>query len=122
MSVGTAPLAVTLVGLFGTLGRTVIERRQELAIRAAIGASPARILRLVMSSSLIVTGIGLAVGLGAAAAAGRGLAGLLYGVSPYDPMTFATVAALVVAAALAASIIPARRAARLDPIIALRAE
>ncbi|MCH7750467.1 MAG: ABC transporter permease [Acidobacteria bacterium] len=115
-------LAVTLVGLFGTLARAVTERRQELAIRAAIGASPARIVRLVMSSSLIVTGIGLAVGLGAAAAAGRGLAGLLYGVSPYDPMTFAAVAGLVVAAALAASIIPARRAARLDPMIALRAE
>ena len=75
-----------------------------------------------MSNSLIVTGIGLGVGLSAAAAAGRGLAGLLYGVSPYDPMTFAAVAALVVAAALAASIIPARRAARLDPMIALRAE
>ena len=97
-------------------------RRQELTIRATISTSPARIVRLVMSSSLIVTGIGLGNGLGAAAAIGRGLAGLLYGVSPYDPMTFAVVAALLVAAALAASIIPARRVARLDPMMALRAE
>ena len=115
-------LAVAMVGLFGALARAVAERRHELAIRAAVGASPGRLVRLVLRSALAVTGAGLAAGLLAAAATGRGLASLLYGVGPYDPVTFAAAAAAVVVAALAASAIPARRAARLDPMIALRAE
>jgi predicted permease len=115
-------LAVAMVGLFGTLARSVAERRHELAIRAAVGASPARLVRLVMRSSLVVTGAGLVVGAMMAAATGRGLAGLLYGVGPYDPATLATVAVVVALAALAASLVPARRAARLDPMKALRAE
>ena len=115
-------LAVALTGLFGTLARTVAERRRELAVRAAVGASPGRLLRVVLRNGLAVTGVGLAAGLAGAAAAGRGLAGLLYGVSPYDPLTFGVAAAVVVLAALAASAPPARRAARLDPMSALRAE
>ena len=115
-------LAVAMVGLFGALARAVVERRQELAVRAAVGASPGRLVRLVLRSAVAVTGVGLAVGLPAAAATGRGLASLLYGVGPYDPATFAAVAGVVVLTALAASAIPARRAARLDPMVALRAE
>ncbi len=115
-------LAVAMVGLFGALARAVVERRQELAIRAAVGASPGRLVRLVLRSAVAVTGAGLAAGLPAAAATGRGLASLLYGVGPYDAVTFTSVAAAVVVTALAASAIPARRAARLDPMIALRAE
>ncbi|MCY4029024.1 MAG: hypothetical protein OXH75_22240 [Acidobacteria bacterium] len=115
-------LAVAMVGLFGVLARAVVERRQELAIRAAVGASPARLVRLVLRNAVAVTGLGLAVGLPAAAATGRGLATLLYGVRPYDPATAGAVAAVVVLGALAASVIPARRAARLEPMIALRAE
>ena len=72
-----------------------------------------------MGSSLIVTGAGLVLGTTLAAATGRGLAGLLYGIGPYDPATFATVAVGVSLAALAASVIPARRAARLDPMTSL---
>ena len=115
-------LALAMVGLFGTLARAVAERRQELAIRAAVGASPGRLVRLVMRSSLMVTGAGLILGTMMGAATGRGLAGLLYGVGPYDPLTFVVVAVGVFLAALAASVVPARRAARLDPMIALRAE
>ena len=115
-------LAVAMVGLFGALARAVAERRQELAIRAAVGASPARLVRLVLRSALAVTGAGLAAGLLAAAATGRGLSALLYGVGPYDSATFAAVAAAVVLTALAASAIPARRAARLDPMVVLRAD
>ncbi len=115
-------LAVAMVGLFGALARAVVERRQELAIRAAVGATPGRLVRLVLRSAVAVTGVGLVVGLPAAAATGRGLATLLYGVGPYDAATFTAVAAAVVLTALAASAIPARRAARLDPMIALRAE
>ncbi len=121
---GFAALALTvaMVGLFGTLARAVAERRNELAVRAAVGASPGRLFRLVLGSAVAVTGVGLAAGLPAAAATGRSLASLLYGVSPYDPVTVATVVAIVVLAALAASALPARRAARLDPMAALRAE
>ena len=115
-------LAVAMVGLFGALARAVAERRHELAIRAAVGASPGRLVRLVLRSALAVTGAGLAAGLLAAAATGRGLASLLYGVGPYDPATFTAAAATVVLAALAASAIPARRAARLDPMVVLRAD
>ncbi len=115
-------LAVAMVGLFGALARAVAERRHELAIRAAVGASPARLVRLVLRSALAVTGAGLATGLLAAAATGRGLASLLYGVGPYDPATFGAAAAAVILAALAATIIPARRAARLDPMVVLRAD
>ena len=115
-------LAVAMVGLFGTLAGAVAERRRELAIRSAVGASPGRLVRLVMASGLIVTGAGLVLGTTLAAATGRGLAGLLYGIGPYDPATFATVAVGVSLAALAASVIPARRAARLDPMTALRVD
>ncbi len=115
-------LAVAMVGLFGALARAVAERRHELAIRSAVGASPGRLVRLVLGSALVVTGAGLAAGLLAAVATGRGLASLLYGVGPYDPVTFAAAAAAVVLAALAASAVPARRAARLDPMVVLRAD
>jgi len=115
-------LAVSMVGLFGALARAVAERRHELAVRAAVGASPGRLVRLVVGSALAVTGAGLAAGLLAAAATGRSLASLLYGVGPHDPATFAAATAAVVLAALAATIIPARRAARLDPMAALRAD
>ena len=115
-------LAVAMVGLFGALARAVVERRHELAVRAAVGASPGRLVRLVLRSAVAVTGVGLAAGLPAAAATGRGLSSLLYGVGPYDPATFAAVAAVVVLTALAAAAIPARRAARLDPMVALRAD
>ena len=115
-------LAVAMVGLFGALARAVAERRRELAIRAAVGASPGRLVRLVVGSALAVTGTGLTAGLLAAAATGRGLASLLYGVGPCDPATFAVAAAAVVLAALATTAIPARRAARLDPMAVLRTD
>ena len=115
-------LALAMVGLFGTLARAVAERRRELAIRAAVGASPGRLVRLVIRSSLTMSGAGIILGTMMGAATGRGLAGLLYGVSPYDPLTLVVVAVVVFVAALAASVVPARRAGRLDPMIALRAE
>ena len=111
-----------MVGLFGALARAVAERRHELAIRAAVGASPGRLVRLVLRSALAVTGAGLAAGLLAAAATGGALASLLYGVGPFDPAAFAAAAVAVVLAALAATAIPARRAARLDPMAVLRAD
>ena len=115
-------LAVSMIGLFGALGRAVAERRQELSIRAAVGASPARLVRLVAVGSLVMTTAGLLAGLASAAAMGRGLASLLYSVSPYDPLTFSGVALVVLGGAAAATLVPARRAARLDPVIALRGD
>ena len=121
-AVGILALVVAMVGLFGTLGRAVTERRQELSIRAAVGASPARLVRLVLRGSLTIAFSGLVAGLGAAGAAGRGLSNLLYGVRPYDPITFVSVGAVVLVATVVASFIPARRAARLDPLIALKGD
>lgn len=122
VAVAALALAVSMVGLFGALGRAVTERRHELSIRAAVGASPGRLVRLVAAGSLAIATAGLLAGLGATAAAGRGLASLLYGVSPYDPLTFSGVALLVLGGALCATLAPARRVARLDPVIALKGD
>jgi len=115
-------LAVAMVGLFGTLARSIAERRQELAIRAAVGASPGRLVRLVIRSSLTMSGAGLILGTMMGAATGRGLAGLLHGVSPYESLTLVVVAVIVFVAALAASVAPARQRGQRDTMIALRAK
>ena len=120
--VGGLALLVAMVGVFGALARAVTERRRELAVRAAIGASPARLVRLIMRGSLAVGAVGVAFGLAAAAGVGRGLSSLLYGVGPYDAATFAAVAGAVLAATSVASLLPARRAARVDPLIALKGD
>ena len=122
VAVAALALAVSMVGLFGALGRAVAERRHELSIRAAVGASPARLVRLVAVGGLVMTTAGLVAGLVSAAAMGRSLASLLYGVSPYDALTFSGVALVVLGGAVAATLVPARRAARLDPVIALRGD
>ena len=120
VAVAALALVVSMFGLFGALGRAVAERRHELSIRAAVGGSPARLVRLVAVGSLVMTTVGLLAGLASAAVMGRGLASLLYGVSPYDPLTFFGVTLLVLGGAVAATLVPARRAARLDPVIALK--
>jgi putative ABC transport system permease protein len=121
-SIGCLAFAVALVGLAGGLARVVSERRYELAIRAALGATPARAVRMVMTEGAVLAGAGLVLGIGAALAAGRALASLLSGVSPHDPFTLAGVAIFVAATTLAACYLPARRAARVDPLELLRGE
>ena len=121
-AVGGLALLVAMVGVFGALTRAVTERRLELATRAAIGASPARLVRLIMRDSLAVGAVGVTVGLAAAAGVARGLSSLLYGVGPYDAATFAVVAGSVLVATSVASLLPARRAARVDPLIALKGD
>jgi putative ABC transport system permease protein len=115
-------LAVALVGLLGTLSRAVAERRQELAIRAALGASPRELISTILMKGAALTGLGLVLGLAGAMAVGRGLARLLYGVSPYDLTTFGAVALCVGIGSMGASYLPARRAARIDPVVDLRYE
>jgi putative ABC transport system permease protein len=121
---GFALLAIllALAGLVGSLGRLVIERRRELAIRTALGSSPERTIRLVLAHGATLIAIGIVVGVAAATAATRALAHMLYGVGPYDVRTFVVVAAAVAALSLLASYVPARRATRIDPLALLRAE
>jgi putative ABC transport system permease protein len=113
---------VAVLGLAGALARSVVERREELAIRSALGATPGGVVGLIATGGLRLVAIGIAVGLVATAAMGRWLASLLSGVSPYDPATYATVAVTVLATAALACYLPARRASNVDPLELLRGE
>jgi putative ABC transport system permease protein len=117
-----AGLALTLasVGIYGLVAYTVSRRTREIGLRMALGARAADVLRLVVAQGMVLVAIGLAVGLVAALVLGRLLASQLYAVSASDPATFAIVALLLLAVTLAASWIPARRATRVDPLVALR--
>jgi ABC-type antimicrobial peptide transport system permease subunit len=113
-------LAVAGVGLFGVLSYSVSLRAREIGVRTSLGATPWSIIGLVVRQVSVVTAAGLIVGLGAAAMLARSLSSLLYGVAPSDPITFVAVAALLAVAAVVASVVPARRAARVDPVRVLR--
>jgi predicted permease len=117
-----AALLLASVGLYGVIAYTVTRRRYEIGVRMAMGATPAEVLRLFVGAGLRLAGAGVAAGVLAAAAATRLLAGLLYGVGPTDPATFAAAAFLLLGVALLASFVPARRAATTDPLAALRSE
>ena len=115
-------LALALVGVYGSFWCAVAQRTQEIGVRVALGASPADVMRMVLGASARLTLVGLAIGLPVALAATRLLRSLLFEVSPNDPATFAAVAAFLAAAAMAATYLPARRAASIDPAEALRRE
>jgi hypothetical protein len=115
-----AALLVVAVGLFGSLTYAVTLRRREIGVRVALGATPGSVVGLVTARALAHTAIGLMLGLGAALAGGRLLEGLLFGVQPHDPLTLSGTAAALLAVAVLAAIVPARRAARLDPQQTLR--
>jgi predicted permease len=118
---GVALLMATL-GVFGVLSFLVTQRTRELGIRIALGAAPATVRRMVVGQGLGLIGVGIALGLAGSVALTRLMASLLYGVTPTDPATYAGVAALLVAIAVVASWLPAKRATRVDPMVALRAE
>jgi putative ABC transport system permease protein len=115
-----AALLLAALGLYGVLAGSVVERRRELGVRSALGASPGGLLAHVVRQGMTLTALGIAIGVGAAAAVTRMLATLLFGVTPLDPLTYACVIALLSAISAAACWAPAWRAARVDPAITLR--
>jgi putative ABC transport system permease protein len=119
---GALALLLASIGLYGIIAYSVARRRNEIGIRMALGARPGSVPRMMLGESLVVVALGLAVGIPAALACGRLVSTLLYGVEAYDPLTIGATAALLLAVALAASFLPARRASLLDPCAALREE
>ena len=118
----TVALVLAAIGLYGVLAYSVTQRTQEIGIRMALGAEPGRIMSMIVRHSLVLVAAGVAIGLLGAWAVTRVMASLLYGVSTTDGLTFAGPPLILVAVALLASYFPARRAARVDPTVALRSE
>jgi predicted permease len=119
---GTMALALGILGIYGVISYAVSQRRREIGIRMALGAKKSELVWMFVRSALVLTGIGTAVGLGAAASLMRLIRTLLFGISPLDPLTFLAVPIALVAAAALASYLPARRTTAVDPVEALRAE
>ena len=124
LSAGFGLLATTLasIGLYGVMAFVVVRRKKELGIRLALGAQPGSVIWLVMREVLLLLGIGLAIGIPAAIAAGRYISAQLYGIQPNDPFIAVSTTVLLAVVSAAAGLIPARRASRIDPILALRTE
>jgi putative ABC transport system permease protein len=117
-----AALLIAMIGIYGVLAYTVTHRTREIGLRMALGATPRDVMRLVVGQGLTVVLMGLGLGLAGGLALGRGVSSLVYGVTVRDPATYAAVSILLGTVALAACAIPARRAARVDPLVALRCE
>ena len=119
-----AGLAVCLAmaGVYGVMSYVVGQRSSEIGLRIALGASPRDVLRLVLRRALLLAVIGIAVGLGCATAMTQLLSSMLFGVKATDPLTYVAVVVTLTSVAMLASYIPARRATRVDPIVALRYE
>jgi putative ABC transport system permease protein len=115
-------LLLAAIGIYGVMGYTVTQRTQEIGLRMALGAQLTNVRGMILGQTLKLTLIGVGLGLAGAFVLARFLASLLFGIGTYDPVTFLGVALLLIGVALAASYIPARRAMRVDPIVALRCE
>jgi putative ABC transport system permease protein len=118
----TVALALAAVGVYGLLSYSITERTREIGIRLALGAPKRAVFKLVIGQGLLLTLMGISAGLAAAIALTRFLTNLLFGVSTTDPLTFGLIALLLTVVALGACYLPARRAANVDPLIALQYE
>lgn len=115
-------LGIAAVGILGVIGHQVVQRTNEFGLRLALGATQGGLLRLVIWQAGRLVLVGLLAGLTVSFATNRLLAGQLFGLSPHDPRLLAAVSLVLLLVALAASLLPARRAARVDPMVALRTE
>lgn len=115
-------LLLAAIGTYGILSYMVTERNREIGIRMALGAGASQVVRLVLRQGVAIALVGIAVGVGGALALSRLTASLLYGVSPSDPLTFGGVAAVITMVAIAACVVPMRRATRVDPLTAIRTD
>jgi ABC-type antimicrobial peptide transport system permease subunit len=118
----TAALFLAALGLFGVMSYAVAQRTRELAVRLALGARQQELQRMVLREAVVLGAVGLVLGLGGALLVSRTLTTLLYSVSPNDPATLAAVAGVLLATTVLAGYLPARRATRIDPVVALRAD
>src|SRR5262249_3847631 len=119
---GAAALLLATVGLYGLRAYTVVRRTREIGIRLALGARPGDAQRMILREGLIVTSIGVLAGLALSLLAGKALASLLYKVSGVDPLVFLSATAVLAAVSMLACYLPALRASRVDPMVALRYE
>jgi ABC-type antimicrobial peptide transport system permease subunit len=119
---GAMALLLGVSGLYGVIAYAVSQRRREIGIRLALGAQAREIRGLFVRRGLVLVGVGVAIGLGGAAAFTRVMQSLLFGISPLDPVTFTAMPVVLAAAAVLASYLPARRAVAVDPVETLRAE
>ena len=119
---GLLGMVLACIGIYGVMAYMVSQRTNEIGIRMALGARPMDVLRLVVGQGMRLAGMGIAIGVVAALAVTRGMSTLLFSVRPYDPLTFTAVSLILASVALLAGWLPARRAARIDPVLALRQE
>jgi predicted permease len=117
---GTLALFLAVVGIYGTISYTVNQRTREIGVRMALGAKQADVLKLILGQAMFLVLIGMTIGLIMALGLTRFISSLLYGVNPADPLAFAGISFLLISAALLASYLPARKASKIDPAIALR--
>jgi ABC-type antimicrobial peptide transport system permease subunit len=115
-------LGLAVIGIYGVMAYSVAQRTREIGIRVALGARRAQVIALVVRQSAVLTAVGIVLGLSGAAMLSRYLEGLLFGVTPLDPVTFAGAAVVFTLVALVAAVGPTRRATGVDPLVALRTE
>jgi ABC-type antimicrobial peptide transport system permease subunit len=118
----TMALLLGVVGIYGVISYAVSQRRREIGIRAALGAQQGELKIMFVRHGLVLAGIGVVIGIGAAAGLTRLMSTLLYGITPLDPVTYVAVPLVLVTATVLASYLPARRAVSVDPVEALRVE